>query len=78
MADRVEFMGPQGQVGTPIEAAQVSVESGHEWLYAEVVKGVLQVWTGTPCQHCVLTGEELQRCPFHARTLLVARQLAWL
>lgn len=72
---QVEFDRVRSARLSGLVSVQVSVDSDGEWLYVEVVRGVLQVWSGPACQKCQRVEGRLASCPRHRGVIAVALQL---
>jgi hypothetical protein len=75
MNEREQFSGPSGRVDAGAHAAQIDVAAEDEWVYCEVVMGVLQIWSGRACHNCKLTQGGLTRCELHRGVKMIAMQL---
>lgn len=60
---------------TGMLSVQLDLAAGDEWVYAERVGGVVQVWSGKACTKCLVEAGGLRRCQLHMSLVLVALQL---
>lgn len=72
--DRIEFEGYSATPAVPLTKAQVTVATGQEWVYCEVVGKTLQIWSGPACSQCEGGPSGLKRCQLHHNVQWIALQ----